>query len=352
MVLNQNDSNSLPRFQVRPVKMDDLDAIHVISTKVGPGFISLPDNLKIIESKIDLSMKSFAAKNDIKERLFFFVLEDLENHEIVATSAIEARADGHMPYYNFTILDVIQWGHIKGEEKQLPHSALIFGNEYQNASLFGALFVDSKLRGHSLGSFMSRMRGLFVAEFSEIFSDLIISSIRGHFNSNNNSEFWDAIGAHFFGMDFSVADKLHACDGTKFVADLAPKYPIYLDLLSIDAQRNIGRPHVETEPALHVLEKEGFIYRGVIDIFDGGPIIEANKNNIKTVRESKKTTVAQIEKQIVSEQLMMICNARIDFRAALGKLNFLPDGRCVVSERVAEMLEVSVDDSIRYAVFR
>ena len=55
-----------------------------------------------------------------------------------------------------------------------------------------------------------------------------------------------------------------------------PKYPIYVNLLSKEAQQVINKVHDKTVPALRLLEAEGFARRkGYVDIFDAGPTVEA-----------------------------------------------------------------------------
>ena len=70
-----------------------------------------------------------------------------------------------------------------------------------------------------------------------------------------------------------------------------PKYPIYVNLLSEEAQAVIGKVHDKTKPALQLLETEGFSCRGYVDIFDGGPTVEAHLQHIRTAQASRKMTV-------------------------------------------------------------
>ncbi|MCV5217436.1 arginine N-succinyltransferase, partial [Escherichia coli] len=71
-----------------------------------------------------------------------------------------------------------------------------------------------------------------------------------------------------------------------FIADLMPRLPIYINLLSQEAQAVIGQVHDITRPALKLLEREGFTNRGYVDIFDGGPTVECDLRNIDSVRHS------------------------------------------------------------------
>jgi hypothetical protein len=45
----------------------------------------------------------------------------------------------------------------------------------------------------------------------------------------------------------------------------------------------IGQVHPNTAPARAILEKEGFSWRGSVDIFDAGPVLEAETDAISAV---------------------------------------------------------------------
>lgn len=71
-----------------------------------------------------------------------------------------------------------------------------------------------------------------------------------------------------------------------------PRQPLYTCMLTEQAQAAIGQPHPNTEPALKILREEGFVHKGYIDIFDGGPVIEAPIGSIRTVRDSQALTLS------------------------------------------------------------
>jgi arginine N-succinyltransferase len=72
-----------------------------------------------------------------------------------------------------------------------------------------------------------------------------------------------------------------------------PKYPIYVDLLAKEAREVIGRCHPDGEAAYALLRREGFRYERVIDIFDGGPLVAAPRDQIRTVREARMLAIAE-----------------------------------------------------------
>ena len=66
-----------------------------------------------------------------------------------------------------------------------------------------------------------------------------------------------------------------------------PRHPVYTVQLPEAARKVIGEVHNDTRPARALLEAEGFRYEGYVDIFDAGPTVEAYRDNIRAVRESR-----------------------------------------------------------------
>ena len=75
--------------------------------------------------------------------------------------------------------------------------------------------------------------------------------MRGVSDGNGHSPLWDALGAKFFDMEFSEADTLSGLGNKAFIAELMPKYPIYLPMLPDAARAVVGRVH-ENTPASFV----------------------------------------------------------------------------------------------------
>lgn len=59
-------------------------------------------------------------------------------------------------------------------------------------------------------------------------------------------------------MDFPTVDYLTGIGNKSFIAGLMPKHPVYVNLLSKAAQEVINQVNENTEPALKLLETEGF----------------------------------------------------------------------------------------------
>ncbi len=202
-----------------------------------------------------------------------------------------------------------------------------------------------------MGRFLSKVRFLFMAEHQHRFTERVIAEMRGVSDENGRSPFWEWLEKHFFSMDFPTVDYLTGIGNKVFIAELMPKYPIYVNLLSQAAQAAIGKVHDKTKPALALLEKEGFKCRGYVDIFDAGPTIEAEVDTLKTVRESirKPALIATINPQA---PLHIIINTQVaDFRAVLQPVE-ITDHHILISRETAKALHVHNSDMIRIAPLR
>lgn len=337
---------------IRCVKSTDLEAILEISSMVGHGFTSLPNDKKVIEHKIDSSLKSILRKNEKNASFFFFVMEDLDSKQVVGTAAIEGRAGYPWPFYNYKVSTI---AHLcESLKKYNEHRVLYWVNDYQNSSKFGTLYLKPDYRGAKNGELLSRSRSLFVAEYPDQFCESIIANMFAVVSEEGKSPFWKSIGHHFTGLTFKEADYLRTVRGTQFISDLMPQYPIYVDLLSKHAREVIGCTREETKPALHVLEKEGFKYRQYIDIFDGGPVLEAYKSELKTIHTSRCAKIKNCKKNLSESEaiLMMICNTDIDYRATKGLVQITSECSVNIDVETARALNVSVGDRIRFSPFR
>ena len=113
-------------------------------------------------------------------------------------------------------------------------------------------------------------------------------------DEGGGSPFWDAIAGRFFGMSFPEADEFNAVNGTQFIADLMPRTPIYVAMLTESARAVIGLPHPSGRAAMRMLEQEGFAFERYVDIFDGGPTMTARPTTSAPSAKSTTETVAEI----------------------------------------------------------
>ena len=131
----------------------------------------------------------------------------------------------------------------------------------------------------------------------------------------------------------------------QFILDLAPRHPIYVELIALEACDVIGEVHRDGVAARAMLEREGFVASGLIDIFDGGPTLHCPRDRIETVRTGR--TLATAIADTAGAPTVLLSRAAVaGFRAV--RAGAVIDGeRAIVSAEVAWALRLSEGDAIR-----
>ncbi|HAQ47492.1 MAG TPA: arginine N-succinyltransferase [Glaciecola sp.] len=335
---------------IRPIHTSDFTALYEIAEESGVGFTSLPVNDNLLAKKITRSEASFTKEvSSPKNESYLFVMQDSTTEAVVGTCGIEACVGIEDAFYHYHLGKVVH----ASRELNIHNTVEILTvcNDYSGISEICTLFLREPARQPNMGRFLSKVRFLFMAEHQHRFTDRVIAEMRGVSDENGRSPFWEWLEKHFFSMDFPTVDYLTGIGNKVFIAELMPKYPIYVNLLSQAAQAAIGKVHDKTKPALALLEKEGFKCRGYVDIFDAGPTIEAEVDTLKTVRESirKPALIATINPQA---PLHIIINTQVaDFRAVLQPVE-ITDHHILISRETAKALHVHNSDMIRIAPLR
>jgi len=331
---------------IRPITAADLPALMQCAEESGHGFTSLPVNEEILSNRIDHSVESFAkAVTKPGPEGYLMVAEDTKTGEIAGTTAIEAAIGLDNPFYTYHLSTVVH-----SSRRLNVHNVvkiLTFGNDYTGVSELCTLFLRPEWRQGLNGRLLSKCRFMMMAEHPERFDNTVIAEMRGVSDDDGHSPFWEWLKEHFFSIDFTLADYLTGIGKKGFIADLMPKLPIYVNLLSPEAQAVIGKVHEKTLPALRLLEKEGFSCRGYVDIFDAGPTVECDVRNIESVRHSQRCTVTIGEPG--NGRDCIISNSSFEsFRAVVGKVALDEENAvALIDAEMAEALQVKNGDQVR-----
>ena len=335
---------------IRPIRAEDYPALYQIAQDSGIGFTSLPVNEALLKKKIDDSVRAFSAHPESPgQESYLFVMENTDTGEVVGTSGIEATVGLHDAFYHYHVGKVVHASRELGVHNSVD--ILSFCNDYTGVSEICTLFLQESARAGLNGRLLSKFRFMFMAQHRHRFADTVIAEMRGVSDEKGKSPFWEWLEAHFFSVDFPTADYLTGIGNKVFIAELMPKYPIYVNLLSKEAQACIGKVHEKTRPALRLLEQEGFRNRGYVDIFDAGPTLEADVESIASVRQSHEARV-QVSPALDTSTLSdyFIINTKIeDFRACISQLSIIDENTVVLSQSLAEQLQVKPGDTIRYS---
>lgn len=331
---------------IRHAEYRDLDDIYTLAVKSGIGMTSLPQNKETTAARIARTRNTLDGLLAKGEQGYLFVLEDTELQRVVGISAIEVAVGLLEPFYNFHVGQQVHASQALKVYKTL--NTLFLSNDYTGCSELCSLFLDADFRANNNGKFLSKARLLFIAAFQSCFEPKIIAEMRGFSDENGQSVFWNALGHHFFSMDFATADYLSGVGQKVFIAELMPRFPLYIDLLPISAQQVIAQVHPHTRPAYHVLQSEGLEYQGYVDIFDAGPSLEAELKNLRAVKTSQKVLVNIVEnvQQETTIDYLIANDQYHDYRVILSN-STIKQGVIELSHEQAQALEVKQDNWVR-----
>jgi arginine N-succinyltransferase len=127
-----------------------------------------------------------------------------------------------------------------------------------------------------------------------------------------------------------------------------PRHPIYVPLLPADAKAVLGQVHENTRPALELLKSEGFSITDQVDIFEAGPVVSAERDRIRTVRESRRAVVAEIASQRLSGPAMHIHNPA-NHVSARGAVELVGSNSVRIEAGIAEALRIKAGEAVRFA---
>ena len=331
-------------FRIRPARSDDFKAIYEMAKLTGGGFTNLPPDKGALVDKLVRSEHAFAKEEDVQaDDLYVMVLENVKKGQIRGTCQIFGEVGTEWPFYSYRISTLTQTSKALGKTFRAEMLTLV--TDFEGSSEVGGLFLHPQERAGGLGMLLARSRYLFIKQHRKRFGDRVLAELRGVIDEAGGSPFWDAIAGRFFGMSFQEADEFNATHGTQFIADLMPKTPIYTAMLPESARSLMGVPHPSGRAAMKMLEREGFEYDCYIDIFDGGPTMSTRTDNVRTIRESKELTLADISDDIDSEPLMLAAGRLNDFVACYGNVGINGDGSATMDAASAELLGVKTGDT-------
>lgn len=338
---------------LRPVQTSDLDALEALAGLTGFGLTTIPRDRGILERRIRQSEHAFA-KVDAGPgpEAYLFVLEDVRSEKVVGTCGVMSKTGGFEPFYTYRIETAVRESKELGVRKDIP--VLHLAAEHNGPCEIGSLFLHPEARGKHVGRLLSMMRFVYLAEFQPFFDSTVIAEMRGVIDEQGKSPFWDALGRHFFDIEFVKADYLSLVN-KRFIADLMPRYPIYIPLLPESAQAVIGQVHDQTAPALHILRQEGFEFGGMVDIFEAGPVVLCELSNIRAVRESRLERIAEVvdDEDVENQPMSIVATTSRLMRACAGVVSQRQDGDgIIISNRCAQRLGVDVGDRVRHVKLR
>jgi arginine N-succinyltransferase len=276
------------RFLLRPSAPADLPAFERMADSRAIGIVSLPTDRAQLRDRLERSAHAFASADDASgEEIYLFVLEDRARGAIVGTSGIAAAAGFNDRFYCYRNEFTVHTSTALAARNRIH--TLHLCHDLTGVTLLTGFYIDPAYDDSVAAQLLSRGRLLFIAQFAQRFSDRVAAENPGLADESGRCPFWDAVGRRFLDMDFSRAETLTGHGRYRsLIADLMPQAPIYVPLLPEETQFAIGQLHPVAELPFGILQDEGFDADTYINIFDGGPTVEARLAMLRSVRLARQ----------------------------------------------------------------
>jgi arginine N-succinyltransferase len=308
-------------FVVRPVAAADIPALEALAKLVTPGVHTHPRSPRAIARAVERSLASFAAQPDMPGDESYMLVLEAPGGAIAGSASISATAGSSGTFFAFRN-DVIQQ---VSRDLNISHNVhvLTLSSDLTSHSQLSGFYVRKRHRPGTEAALLSRARLLFAAAEPQRFSDRFFASLPGFTDAAGHSPFWEALGRKFFQMDYLAAERLiEGARNRTLIVELMPHYPVYVPLLSGEAQAAMGQVHAEGDLPCAILSEEGFEPDEYIDIFDGGPILRAHRNALRSFSGSVQRQVARgpLDEDDAGQEPCLIATVRAErFRATLAR---------------------------------
>jgi arginine N-succinyltransferase len=330
-------------FRIRAATAADLEPIYQMAKLTGGGFTNLPADRGALAEKLEASDAAFAREDgELRDETFVLALENAETKEVRGTCQLFTQVGQEWPFYSYRLTTLTQ--HSKELDRTVRAELLSLVTDLEGSCEVGGLFLHPSERAGGLGLLLARSRYLFIAMHRARFADRILAELRGIIDERGGSPFWDGVAGRFFGMSFQEADYFNAINGNQFIADLMPKHPVYIAMLSDSARSAIGVPHPSGNAAMRMLENEGFSFEGYVDIFDGGPTMTARTDKVASIANSKPATLAATDCE-KGERALIATGYLSSFGCCYGARAEM-DGGLAIDSRAADLLDVTPGDEV------
>jgi arginine N-succinyltransferase len=277
-------------FLIRDARPTDLDDLQQVASHLDS--VNLPDDRDRLSALITASQESFAARCDVADRRFVFVLTEADSGRVVGCSMVFAQhGSRRAPHVYFDVREEERYSQTL--DRHFVHRVLRIGYNYKGLTEIGGLALIPPLRRHPerLGGLLFAVRFIYLALHRELFHDEVLSELMPPLEPDGTSRLWEALGRRFTGLSYQEADRL-SHENKEFIRTLFPEEPIYATLLPKEVQDVVGQVGPATKGVETMLRRIGFEYAQRIDPFDGGPHFQAQIDDVTLVRGTRRVQVA------------------------------------------------------------
>ncbi|MGB0906491.1 MAG: arginine N-succinyltransferase [Maricaulaceae bacterium] len=268
-------THSQATYFIRPVCQADAQGLLELILRSSGGLSSLQPRLDFLKDYIASSEASFAGTKPVEApHKYLLVMIDPSNDRLIGCTAVKTQIGKESPFINFDLYG-------DGENQVLRASSRFLG-----ATEVGSLFLHPDYRASGLGRYLAKVRYLLMASEPWRFGETVIAELRG-ICGEDGSPLYDHLFEYKLDQTFLEADAEYFDRNPDALGDIVPLGDISVPDLPTDVVASLAQPHPSGEAARRLLQNEGFIFSGTIDLFDGGPIMAAHSRTIRTILNAK-----------------------------------------------------------------
>ena len=322
-------------YIIRPIETKDAESLLSLVVKSSGGLSSLQPRLNFLKDYIKSSEKSFSQKHNSDQPCKYLLgMYEGVGGKLIGCAAVKTKTGINTPFINFDILG-------EGDDQHLKASSRFMGS-----TEVGSLYLDPDYRSLGLGSYLARVRYLLMATQPWRFDDCVIAELRG-ICGIDGSPLYDHIFKDKLEKNFMEADTEYFDRNPKSLGDIVPIGKLNTCDMPINVRASLGQPNASGQAAMRLLQSEGFIFTGTVDLFDGGPIMSVHRDTIRTIMNSKVLKAKRQEKIKGGVYSIVTSGDFNNFRAVITKTK-LNDDKVNISFEAFDSLNLQKNNTVRY----
>jgi arginine N-succinyltransferase len=276
-------------LNIRPVRRTDLSALAELLQSAPQA-----SDAAAVSALIEESLQAQAGDGPVPQRLVL-VLEEVGEagrHDAAPTAALLgavtlAGSTGlGLPRATYRTGTVV---HASAELKMFHRAqTLLLCNDLSGCAEIGLPQMARFDAARALQRLLVDAALLFVAAHPDRFAATLVAELPGIGGTPGASPFWQGLGRHFHAGAPPQDSPFFPSAQRSHIARLMPKHPLYSALLGSDAQACIGRHAASAQALAEALQAQGLRWRGQVNLFDAGPVLEAEVADVAAVRRSRR----------------------------------------------------------------
>lgn len=322
-------------YLFRPIVSADAPDLLKLVRQSSGGLSSLQPRLEFLKDYIATSEKSFSGGMPLDEPHKYLIgLFDLRADRLIGCAAVKTQIGKDSPFINFDI---------KGDG---PDQCLQASSRFTGATEVGSLFLHPDYRADGLGRYLAKVRYLLMASEPWRFGDSVIAELRGICGAEG-SPLYDHLFEYKLEKSFLEADAEYYDRNPDALGDIVPIGCIETADMPLAVKASLGQPHPSGIGAMRLLQREGFIFSGTIDLFDAGPIMSVHRDTIRTVMNAKTAHVSASPSGANGPATLIASGKVGDFRAVLTPATTGPTGILILPDAL-HALGANMGGDVRY----